>query len=364
MNASYKCKIENWSTSTIRNLSSFRNSRFLIFIFSVFLTVCLSACSTVGPKAFTKFNTAANGITAIDAALHSHTLMVKKREMEEISKDQKATNNLALNFDVDDPFKYEFKFTTEERKENEKRKTSGNQNVNGTVVIDKKEPLFIKWQRLDSGLSELNASFIQYTSLLVALADCELIKAEDFDKLATDLNGNLSSALISLGAKLDASKLALFSTAASTAAHKYISYKRKKYLIDIINDNQKSVDAFIEHARNAVEILAVEIQAENLCCHKSLIEQWRTSSTPGNKRAIADKIYANSKITGMTLDMLKSLDKTYKSLAITHKKLATSIESGQFSADGLIANIKRLQKLYKDLQKANEEVDKAAAQAA
>jgi outer membrane murein-binding lipoprotein Lpp len=349
--------------STILSVGSSRHKKALLYVLSVFLIVLLSGCSTVDPKPFTMFNAVANELTTIDAIVDAHTSTVKEREMGKISQDQKATKNLALNFDVDDPFKYEFKFTNEERKEKEKRKNAGNHNGNGDKGIDKKEPLFIKWQRLDFGLTELNASFIEYTSLLAALADGDLIKTEDFDQLAADLNGNLRNALKSLGNEPDESKLALFSTAASAGAHAYISNKRKESLIEIINDNQDSVDAFIQHARDAVEILATEIQAENVESYEALIHQWGASSPPGNKRAIADKIYGNSKITGMTLDMLKSLDKTYQSLAETHKKLAIGLESDQFSVSDLTANIKRLQKLYKDLKEANEMAEKAAAQA-
>ena len=330
---------DKWKHSPAGSIKSFRQIPFSIFFFCIFLTIWLCACSTVDPKPFIKFNTAANEITAIDAAVDSHTLTVRTQEMTDISSNPRATRNLSLNFDDDDPFKYSFKFTAEEGL----------------------EPLFVKWKRLDSGLTELNLAFIEYTSLLASLADVELIKTEDFDQLAADLNGNARSALASLGKKVDGDQLALFSAAASTAAHAYISNKRKEYLKDVITKNQDLVDEYIEFARETVRSLADDIKVPYQDTNRSLLEQW-SNSGPGQKRAIAEKIYANSEVTGITLDMLRSIDKTYESLAETHKKLAAGLANGHFSVNDLILNVKRLQKLYKDLNKANEAAEKAGIQ--
>jgi hypothetical protein len=340
MNILNKNRIGGSKTSATLSLGKSRYKKVSLYVFSAFLIVWLSGCSTVDPKPFTKFNTAASEITKVDASVDAHTSTVKESEMARIAQDSDEVKKLSLEFDVNDPFMYEFKFTRAD------------------------EPLFIKWQRLDSGLTELNLAFIEHTRLLAALAGGDLIKTEDFDKLATDLNNNARSALKSLGKEPDGSKLALFSAAASTAAHAYISMKRKQSLIDIINKNQVSVEAYIKHAQEAVGILADDIKAEYQKANRSLLKQWASSSSARDKRTITDKIYSNSDITGKTLDMLKALDKTYMSLAVTHKELATGLENNQFSVSDLTANIQRVQKLYNDLKKANEEAEKTEKSAA
>ena len=323
----------------IRQILRTGENHLSVFFFCVFYAFWLSACSTVDSRPFTKYNAAANEITAIDAAVDAHTSIVREQEMDRISKDRNAIKELALQFDDTDPFKYKFKITSEKEP----------------------EPLFIKWQRLDAGLTDLNTTFIEYTRLLATLAGGELINKKDFEKLAADLNGNARSALASLGREVNSSELALFSEAAATAAYAYIGNKRKQYLIDIVTSNQDSVDKFTDFAREIVEVLAFDIRDTYLNTYRSLLTEWVASSSE-RKREVADKIYTSSEITGKTLDMLKSMDKTYKSLADTHKKLAAGLESGYFSVSDLIADIKRLQKLYKDLKKASADAEKAAAQ--
>ncbi len=335
MNAIKKYKAEKWKQSISLPLKILRKSPVIIIVLGVFLAVCLSACSTVDQRPFVKFNTVANEITAIDTAVDSHISIVKEREMEQISNDLNAINNLGLEFDENKPFEYRYKYT---------------------IAAKDKEPLFIKLRRFDSGLTELNASFIEYTRLLVKLADSELIETEDFDQLATDLNNNLSSALKSFGKEQDASRLAMFSTIASTAAHAYISNKRKEHLIDILNANQGSVDGFIEHAQEAILVLRDGLIDEYDSSRRALGKQYNTSN---DKRLIANKVLANSEETAATLEMFDALNKTYRSLAETHKKLAIGLKNGlPPSFSDLSAHIRDVQKRYANLKKANEETDK------
>lgn len=331
MAASHKNKIKYLKDRNILSLVNSRCEKVSLYGLSILLAAWLSGCSTVDPKPFQTFNEAANQITIIDTIVDGHTSTVKETELAKIAQDASKVKALGLDFDTSDPFKHQFKFKND------------------------KEPLFIKWQRFDSALAELNSAFIEYTRLLSALADGDLIETEEFDQLAADLNTNVRSALESLGVEPGGSSTALFSTAASAAAHSYISYKRKQYLIDIINNNQNSVEAFIDHAQSAVAILARDIQDPYLGAHRELLTRWVSSKKVSDKRKIADKIYSNSKITGTTLEMLRSLDRTYKSLAENHRKLAVGLENGQFSVSAFKANIKRLQKLYKKLKNATEE---------
>ncbi len=334
MNDLKECNTEELRPFINRPLSSVRKKQLSIFVLGVFLIVLVSACANVDPMPFAKFNTVAKGITAIDTAIDSHVSDVKERDMVDISNKKDAIIILALSLDPDDPFKCGYKYE-------------------GLV----KEPQFIKLQRFDSYFTELNSAFIEYTSLLETLSGGDLIKTEDFDKLATDLNDNLRSALKSVGNEADASRLAMFSTIASTAAHAYISNKRKEYLIDILDDNQETVDGIIIHARNAVQIMRDEIWNEYLDTKRALGKKHAASE---NKRLIADEALANSDKTMAVFAMLKALDATYDSLGKTHRRLYTGLQSNKLpSFSDLRSAIKNLQKRHKDLKKANEKADKA-----
>jgi len=327
------CNTEKCKSIIIRPGSSVKKRQTSMSILGVLLTVLLPSCANVDRQPFTEFNNAAYEITTIDNAVDSHILSVKQREMAEISMDLLTINNLALDFDVDDLYKYEYKF-----------------------VRAAKEPLFIKLHRLNSGLTDLNALFIEYTSLLAALADDELIAPEDFDQLSSELNNNLRSGLKSLGQGADASRLALFSTVANSAAHAYISNKRKGYLIDIIEGNQKTVDALIAHAQEAIENIRNGVLDEYDRSRRTLMEQFEAG---GNKETIAYKFLMNSEITAATFDMLKAMNDTYASLAKTHKKIGTSLKNDQLpSVNELKGLIKNVQKRIKVLKKINEKADR------
>ncbi len=333
MNDFSRCNTEKWGFRVIRLLGSVKTKQISTSILGILLVIFVSACANVDPRPFTTFNSVANQIIAIDTALDSHVLSVKQREMGEISNNLKKINGLALEFREENPFKSDYKFSEAD------------------------EPIFIKLQRLDSGLTELNASFIKYTSLLAALADGDLIKKEEFDQLATDLNGNLRSALISLNNSPDASDLALFSTIASTAAYAYISNKRKEKLIEILEGNQNTVDTLIQYAQAAIQIMRDEIVDEYENTRRALAEGYPNSS---DKRLVAYKFLANSERTVAVLEMLKALNDTYAELAVSHKKLGTSLKNDQLpSFSDLIGIITSLQKRYQDLKKINEDADKA-----
>lgn len=337
MNTLRTDSIDDSKAAAQLSFGKLRYKKAMLCLNAALLVVWLSGCSTVDPKPFTKFNTAASELTKVDAAVNAHAARVKDSDMARVALDADQVKKLSLEFDFDaSVYNHRTKFNATE------------------------EPLFIKWERVGAGLSELNLSFIEYTGLLAQLAGGDLIKTEDFDKLATDLNNNARSALKALGKEPDASKLALFSTAASAAAHSYISMKRKQYLIDIINDNQPLVDSYTLAGREAVGILADDIKAENQNLNRSLLTKWNASSSAEDKRKIADQIYSNGEVTGKNLDMLKALDKSYGSLAKTHKSLSTGLENNEFSVSELVANIQRVQKLYNELKKANEEAEKAA----
>ena len=303
-------------------------------ILVICFAILVSACANVDPKPFVAFNTAANQITALDTAIDPYIVSVKQREMDEISSDPVKTNNLFLNFDPDDLFRHEYKFSKDDL------------------------PIFIQLQRLDSGLTELNASFVKYTSLLAILAGDDLIKKEDFDQLASDLNSNLRSTSISLGADPKAQDLALFSTIASKATFEAVNIKRKAKLIEELESNQDTVDALISQAQDAIEIIRNEIVTEYENFHRDTV---RASQANKNLQIqTANEILANSEKTAAALEMLKALNRTYATLAVSHKKLASSIKNDQLpSFSDLMENIKDVQKRYQDLKKINEDADKA-----
>jgi hypothetical protein len=300
----------------------------------LFLIGTLPGCTTtIEQKPFTAFNEMASRVTEIDGIIAGHYEATKKREFDAIVKDKRKISYLSLAFSDQDPYYHNFKFP------------------------ENTEPLFIKLERFKAGLSELNSSFIRYTQFLSQLSSGDLIKTEDFETLAESLNTNTRNAMKTLNISADTQDLSLFSTLAAESARQYISHKRKRYLIDIISNNHASVEGVLQHAREAVKSIAVDIRAEYTVSNRAFLNKLASSRATDNKK-LATFNYKRSVATGTTLDVLKAVDETYGVLTKKHKELETALKTGQFSIGELAANIERLEKLYDKLQKANEEAAK------
>jgi hypothetical protein len=313
----------------------------------MFVAVWLTGCATVDPKPFTEFNTLAQKLSRANDVAQTHFDAEKNYWMSRNGGDPREVIGLFLSISDDqnnDRYVYSYSFK------------------------DGQEPVFIKWRRFQSGLSDLNLAFIRYTELLAELAGSDLIKQEDFDKLAKDLNSNVRSALLAINPPNpgedgpNAEKVGLFSTVAAQAAQAYIQSKRKEYLVTIINDNQSAVEAILAHGKKGISNMAgnvravYEFNADNV---KGKV----AASSPDESRVLAESIYAESLVVATTLDLLNSLSDTYDSLATAHRNLAVGLEDGQFSVSSLAANISRVQKLYKELKEANEEAEKKRKEA-
>lgn len=337
-------KWERFSCFNIgQNLNSKKNgenwhSRIGVILISGLLALWISGCTTVDPKPFTKFNSLAQELSGVDKV--AQTQFQQEKEYWMSNNGENPTKAVGLFLTIIPDYDYEFSF--------------GKNDV----------PYFIKWRQFQSGISELNSGFIRYTELLAELAGGDLIKGEDFEKLAKDLNTNLSNALLAINPPKqgesgpDEKGLALFSTVAAEAGKTLIEYKRKEKLIEVITANQSSVDKILGHAKKGIEIMAdnvrtrYEFQTSDL--KKSL-----PGLTKKKMKAQSEQIYADSLVAAASLDLLKSLAKTYDSLTSAHRNLAASLDDGQISFSALASNISRVKKLYKELAKANEEAEKS-----
>ena len=300
---------------------------------SMLFFLSVSACTTIDTKSFDAFNAAVDDIIAIDTVLKPHIETVKYREMGVIAEDLRKIDKLALEFDSDDVFGYRYKYS--------------HQND---------EPLFLKLQRFDDGLIELNSAFEKYAYLLATLAGDELISEDEFRELGRDLNSNLRSASARLGSDVPASGLALFSTIASKTAFEAIQKNRKAVLIQILDDNQQTMDAVIAHAQQAIQIMRDEIVAEYGFTRNALIDSY-----PGADSAqqvhFADRFLAASEQTAAALEMLKAVSGTYTALAAAHRQLSIGLKTGRLPSFGSLKDaIENVWKRYRDIKSVNDDM--------
>jgi hypothetical protein len=201
-----------------------------------------------------------------------------------------------------------------------------------------------KVSALHGGVDRLNDSLVQYANLLLQLASEELISSKEFDKMASDLNGNMKSLYSTFGKTPDDSKVALFSSAAMVAAQQYIESKRRNYLAEALRNNQKEIQSAAslgkDMTRLVADVLRQEYNAESMDLAKKL--------------SVEPLLKYDEKYIAQ-LQVLRSIRDTYEQLPIAHQQLAVSLESensplGQIQT--LYDNAMQIERLYEDLKKS------------
>ena len=307
--------------------------KIIVRCLSVCLILFISACTTIDTKSFDAFNVAVDDIITIDTVIKPHVETVKLREMYEISGNIRKINQLALDFDSENLFGYEYKF-------------SGRND----------EPLFMKLKRFDEALIELNSAFEKYAYLLATLAGDERISEDEFRQLGSDLNSNLNNAVkkFNQNEKVTSSGFALFSTIASTAAFEAVQRNRKDMLIKILDDNQEIINAAIEHAQAAIRITRNEIVAEYELTRDELIDAYTTANREQQEQ-ISYEMLAASEQTVAALEMLKAFNETYTVLAFSHRQLSIGLKTNRLPSFGSLKDaIENVWKRYKDLKQVND----------
>ena len=219
-------------------------------------------------------------------------------------------------------------------------------------------PLYIELNKFKTGVGQLNDVFATYATLLQQLAGSELIKQDDFDKMATDLNGSVTDAVKTL--KPDASTdttngIALFSTLASDAARDYIEHRRTAELITILKENQSNVENFAALGAAASRLIAQDWQKEYITKKGAWADSYMAAQGDDAKLAVIETVLKENDNYMSTLETLRSLDAAYKKIPAAHQELLDSLQQktpllAQITL--LVSEAKHLQGLYAQLKQA------------
>ena len=213
----------------------------------------------------------------------------------------------------------------------------------GWKAPEKKSALPLKVASFRGGVNRLNSSLVQYADLLMQLASDEIISSKQFEQMAGDLNSGVKSAFSSIGQSPGNSKVALFSSAAMTAAQQYLESKRKSHLIEALRSNQKEVESAAGLGKEAARILAAVIRQE-----------YNDESAELARKASVEPLLKLDDRYVAQLQILRTLHDAYDQLPVAHQQLSSSLESessqlGQIQA--LYENALRIQHLCADLTK-------------
>jgi hypothetical protein len=193
---------------------------------------------------------------------------------------------------------------------------------------------------------------VDYAQSLVVLAgggqDGDILPTSaQFDQMAQDLNANAGTAASALGMNIGPDQRALLSTAAVQLFKAYIEHKRRKDLVQAIEEVQPQVDEFSRAAQQAVHFLASMVETDY---NEEILPL--ATVTPAN----ATPILALNDTTQATLATLEALSSGYGALPDAHRDLKTAAAKRTGGLPGLIAltnDAIRLQGFVDQLAKAN-----------
>lgn len=242
------------------------------------------------------------------------------------------------------------------------------------TVTSETEPLFFKIERFRRGLYEFNSALVEYGKAMQALASPDLVSAEAFDAMRTELNGNLKKAAkafgveqVSLGSgsfKVDG--FALFSTISIETMRNTFEQRRKDMLIDLIHKQQQTMEAVSKLGLEGINILWSNLRNEYNRMY-SLVEyeaagytSRRIISSSVNKKTrkeAAERLVAMNKAYSNEIRVLDALHIAYDKLPKAHAELAVNLQKPGSPLDAIsdIYNeAKRLYTAYEALRKQNE----------
>jgi len=228
----------------------------------------------------------------------------------------------------------------------------------------------------------LNTAIVNYGTALQMLASPDLIDAKTFDKLATDLNGNIAQAATLLDVtefligteKFKADGIALFSTIAAEAARGIIEQHRKNQLINILKENQQKIAAVsaigYQGASNLGSALRNEYgpRATTMALLSSGLTANRgldPSATEQSRRKAFEQLMALNKLFVTELEAIDTLHRAYETLPLAHAGMTMELEkpsTGWAAIQELFREGQRLYALYEELRKANEKAAKQPEQ--
>jgi hypothetical protein len=296
-----------------------------------FLALVASGCASVDPKPFATFSESLQELRkGSDAALGLNDEQNRTRFLDVAVRktapggDPELVGNLMM--DRDPPF--------------------------GWTMNE--PPLFLESRRFRAAVRMINEALVSYAGLLADLAAPELVDPAQFDQMAKDLNGNLKSAGKRLGQEGHDRELALFSLAASKAAHAAIENKRQGHLKDVLKETQPGINSVAEALQAAMRTAAQNLEQNYLQGFEATAELIPGANV-AKRRASLDQLLRGNELYSDRLEALATLDHAYGNLPAAHRELLEAIQKpglNMTAVNNLYDSGKHLYSLYEEMAAA------------
>jgi hypothetical protein len=227
-------------------------------------------------------------------------------------------------------------------------------------------PLFLKAARFREGVYRLNSVLVGYAGLLGQLASPDLVSSGTFEQLAKDLNGNLKTAVQSLGVSAPPDKeIAIFSTLATAAFRAYLQNKQRSSLLEALTGNQPTIQEAAELGASAVRIAAAALRNEYDLTSQKLADLVAkpTLSNSEKQAALRDLVELDDKFI-KEISVLRILHQSYMALPAAHRELATGVadpKRGLPMVRELLESGRELYRLYEELSKSDKKKELTGA---
>ena len=316
--------------------SRFHRSRWIIAV--LILLSLGTGCSTIQEQSFASFSSSLQELRkGADEALKYNDTANRKRFIEETAKatltadGAEDISNLLIQSVEGKPFAWQMN----------------------------QIPLFMVSVQFRSGVYSLNSTLVSYSQLLASLANSDLVSQTEFDTMAKELNANLKGAASTLGFTGKDEGVAIFSAAASRAAHAYIDSKRKSKLREALEENQHlivDISAMLQRAiRIAVLNLRQDYDQRSITIARQLGPNKSIKLTT-RKKTVEALVELNENYL-KRLKILESLSNSYRSLPAAHLELIKAIEKPGYNlmaVQTIYENGKHMYQLYKEMQLEKE----------
>lgn len=304
-----------------------------ISILIIIAASTLVGCATVDPRPFSEFSLAVQEFRdGADEALSTNNEFNRERYVKRVAAQSMKPEgvddvlNLLIGVDKNDPFRWKMD----------------------------RVPLFMMSKRFQRGVYTLNSSLVAYADLLKTLSAPETVSQEKFDNLARDLDARLAAAAIQLEFEKADKGVAMFSAAATQAAHSYIDNKRNKYLEKILNANQENIETIATQLQGALRLAAANLRSD----YKNKRKKLTPKLTPGSEASLSSREKIVKQFVALNenyvvrLEILNLLHDYSVALPNAHRDLSLAIKSPQMklsSIKDLSNKGKQLNELYKEL---------------
>lgn len=210
--------------------------------------------------------------------------------------------------------------------------------------IMEREPTYIKLQKAERKLVQLNNLFSSYSNLLLNIAQSKAEDSKAFSELAGKLNKNANNLLKTTNANVELKTTGIISSAAISSLEAFLTKKREKYLREAIKNNQQYVSDYISHMVLIIDLIKeLKIKVYNDLFTVQSIE-WLKSS---NKKSNSQEIFNLNDDLIVQLETLRLLRESLNVLPEIHSTLQ---KEGSGSLKVRIAYLNSSLKRFKQIQ--------------